>query len=152
MSKKTAVKIGDACRMLDIQPYVLRYWETEFPVLQPQKSQSGQRTYSEHELAVIRRIKQLLYDEGYTIAGAKKKLEAESSLGLSAGHEPGGLFATAAADHADAAPAPASSAEVAERLDSLERERIEQLRTGLQEALGEARGLQQLLRRGRGAE
>jgi DNA-binding transcriptional MerR regulator len=75
--RKLYYKIGEACRVLDIQPYVLRYWETEFPVLQPIKSRSGQRVYSERELVVIRRIKELLYDEGYTIAGAKKKLETE---------------------------------------------------------------------------
>lgn len=75
--QKLYYKIGEACRVLDIQPYVLRYWETEFPILQPTKSRSGQRVYSERELGVIRRIKELLYDEGYTIAGAKKKLEIE---------------------------------------------------------------------------
>lgn len=77
MAKKLFYKIGEACKLLDIQPYVLRYWETEFPFLNPGKSKSGQRVYSEREVEVIRRIKGLLYDEGYTIAGAKKKLEAE---------------------------------------------------------------------------
>lgn len=75
---KRSYKIGEVCKLLDIQPYVLRYWETEFPALHPQKSQSGQRAYSEAEIDVIRRIKRLLYDEGYTIAGAKKRLESES--------------------------------------------------------------------------
>ncbi len=79
--KKLYYKIGEACRALDIQPYVLRYWETEFPILAPSKSKSGQRVYAEKELDVIRRIKELLYDEGYTIAGAKKKLEGEMALG-----------------------------------------------------------------------
>ncbi|MEM6456999.1 MAG: MerR family transcriptional regulator [Acidobacteriota bacterium] len=77
MAKKRAYKIGEACRLLDIQPYVLRYWEKEFPFLKPEKSRSGQRVYSAQEIAIIRRIKALLYDDGYTIAGAKKKLEAE---------------------------------------------------------------------------
>ncbi len=76
--KKLYYKIGEACRELDIQPYVLRYWETEFPLLKPDKSRSGQRVYSARDLAVIRRIKELLYEEGYTIAGAKKRLEQES--------------------------------------------------------------------------
>jgi DNA-binding transcriptional MerR regulator len=79
--KKLYYKIGEACRALDIQPYVLRYWETEFAVLAPSKSKSGQRVYTEKELDIIRRIKELLYDEGYTIAGAKKKLEGEMALG-----------------------------------------------------------------------
>ena len=81
VQKRLYYKIGEACRMLDIQPYVLRYWETEFPALSPAKSRSGQRVYNEKELAVIRRIKELLYDEGYTIAGAKKKLEGELAAG-----------------------------------------------------------------------
>lgn len=72
-------KIGDVCRIADVQPYVLRYWESEFPVLAPDKSIPGPRTYSALELDLIGRIKRLLYDEGYTIAGAKKRLEAEAS-------------------------------------------------------------------------
>jgi DNA-binding transcriptional MerR regulator len=68
---------------VDIQPYVLRYWETEFDALAPGKSKSGQRVYTEQELGVIRRIKELLYEEGYTIAGAKKRLQAELEDGRS---------------------------------------------------------------------
>ena len=81
VQKRLYHKIGEACKALGIQPYVLRYWETEFPALTPSKSRSGQRVYSEKELEVIRRIKELLYDEGYTIAGAKKKLEGELAAG-----------------------------------------------------------------------
>jgi DNA-binding transcriptional MerR regulator len=81
IQKRLYYKIGEACKALGIQPYVLRYWETEFPALSPSKSRSGQRVYSEKELEIIRRIKQLLYDEGYTIAGAKKKLEGELAAG-----------------------------------------------------------------------
>src|SRR4029079_17374514 len=81
VQKRLYYKIGEACKALDIQPYVLRYWETEFPALAPSKSRSGQRVYSEKELAIIRRIKDLLYGEGYTIAGAKKKLESELANG-----------------------------------------------------------------------
>ena len=69
MAKKLYYKIGEACKLLEIQPYVLRYWETEFPFLAPDKSRSGQRVYNEGELEIIRRIKELLYEEGYTIAG-----------------------------------------------------------------------------------
>ena len=60
---------------------MLRFWETEFPFLKPTKSKSGQRVYQEPQLNLIRRIKELLYDEEYTIAGAKKKLEAEIEAG-----------------------------------------------------------------------
>ena len=77
MAKKLYYKIGEACKILEIQPYVLRYWETEFQALSPSKSKSGQRVYSADDLELIRRIKELLYEEGYTIAGAKKKLESE---------------------------------------------------------------------------
>ncbi|HEY8848951.1 MAG TPA: MerR family transcriptional regulator [Thermoanaerobaculia bacterium] len=76
-------KIGEVCKVADVQPYVLRYWETEFPALAPNKSGGGQRLYSQHEIDIILRIKQLLYSEGFTIAGAKKKLEGE-------GNEPAG--------------------------------------------------------------
>ena len=72
-------KIGEVCKLADVQPYVLRYWETEFPPLAPNKSGGGQRLYTQRDLDVILRIKQLLYSEGFTIAGAKKKLEGEGS-------------------------------------------------------------------------
>ena len=72
-------KIGDVCRIADVQPYVLRYWESEFPVLAPDRSVQGPRTYSAREVDLIGRIKRLLYDEGYPIAGAKKRLESEAS-------------------------------------------------------------------------
>jgi DNA-binding transcriptional MerR regulator len=77
--EKELYKIGEVCRMADVQPYVLRYWETEFPPLAPNKSGGGQRLYTRNEIDIILRIKQLLYSEGFTIAGAKKKLETEMS-------------------------------------------------------------------------
>ena len=75
--EKRLYKIGEVCRVADVQPYVLRYWETEFPPLAPNKSGGGQRLYTQREIDIILRIKQLLYSEGFTIAGAKKKLETE---------------------------------------------------------------------------
>ncbi len=75
--EKRLYKIGEVCRVADVQPYVLRYWETEFPALAPNKSGGGQRLYTQREIDIILRIKQLLYSEGFTIAGAKKKLETE---------------------------------------------------------------------------
>ena len=78
---ETRYKIGDVCRLADVQPYVLRYWESEFPALAADKAQSGPsgpRTYTVRELRIIEQIKKLLYDEGYTIAGAKKRLESEA--------------------------------------------------------------------------
>ena len=72
-------KIGEVCKLADVQPYVLRYWETEFPQLAPNKSGGGQRLYTRREIDTILRIKELLYREGFTIAGAKKKLETETA-------------------------------------------------------------------------
>ncbi|HSN69720.1 MAG TPA: MerR family transcriptional regulator [Thermoanaerobaculia bacterium] len=74
---ETRFKIGEVCRLAGVQPYVLRYWETEFPPLAPGKTGGGQRLYTQREIDIILRIKTLLYDEGFTIAGAKKKLEGE---------------------------------------------------------------------------
>jgi len=70
-------KIGEVCKLADLQPYVLRYWETEFPQLSPNKSGGGQRLYTHAEVGIILRIKELLYRDGFTIAGAKKKLETD---------------------------------------------------------------------------
>ena len=80
-AEKRLFKIGEVCKLADVQPYVLRYWETEFPVLAPNKSGGGQRLYNQREIDIVLRIKQLLYSEGFTIAGAKKKLEQELASG-----------------------------------------------------------------------
>jgi DNA-binding transcriptional MerR regulator len=158
VQKRLYYKIGEACKELGIQPYVLRYWETEFPALAPSKSRSGQRVYSEKELEVIRRIKQLLYEEGYTIAGAKKKLETElasGSLGEIEGVE--GEGATAVPE-APAPPAPVSKtprkkaaepavppSDTAPALDNGAAERLQTLRSGIEKALEEAREILALL-------
>jgi DNA-binding transcriptional MerR regulator len=75
--EKLFFKIGEVCDIAGVQAHVLRYWETEFPMLQPQKNRAGQRTYRRRDVEMALRIKQLLYDEQYTIAGAKKKLAGE---------------------------------------------------------------------------
>lgn len=77
VAEEKRFKIGEVCRLAGVQPYVLRYWETEFPPLAPGKTGGGQRLYTQREIDIILRIKSLLYDEGFTIAGAKKKLETE---------------------------------------------------------------------------
>ena len=76
---KLFFKIGEVCEITDTQPYVLRYWESEFPALAPAKNSSGQRIYRRKDIETVLRIKQLLYDEGFTIAGAKKRLESEAN-------------------------------------------------------------------------
>ncbi len=147
MSPKKGFKIGEVCKLLDIQPYVLRYWETEFVALHPAKSTSGQRVYAEAEVAVIRRIKELLYDEGYTIAGAKKKLESREIelAGDGRGGEPkASLFdpdpPAATAEDSEPAETHAVSAAAPEHLDTGSADRIESLLRGVEEALAEARG------------
>lgn len=74
-------KPADACRMAEVAPYVLRYWETEFPALAEGKDRGAPRLYTARDVQIIARIRQLLYDEGFTVAGAKKRLEAEISEG-----------------------------------------------------------------------
>jgi DNA-binding transcriptional MerR regulator len=75
--QKLFFKIGEVCELAGVQAHVLRYWETEFPTLAPQKNRAGQRTYRRKDVEMALRIKELLYDEQYTIAGAKKKLATE---------------------------------------------------------------------------
>ncbi len=129
--KQLYYKIGEACRLLDIQPYVLRYWETEFPDLSPGKSRSGQRVYGAKELNLIRRIKELLYDEGFTIAGAKKRLEAE----IAAGGPEGRLEEAAGPNEPETS------------LDTRAAERLEHMRQGVSAALEETRSILALLDR-----
>ena len=75
--EKIFFKIGEVCELVGVQAHVLRYWETEFSMLAPQKNRSGQRTYRRRDVEIALRIKELLYDEKFTIAGAKKKLAEE---------------------------------------------------------------------------
>lgn len=75
--EKIYFKIGEVCELVGVQAHVLRYWETEFPMLSPQKNRSGQRSYRRRDVEIALRIKELLYDDMYTIAGAKKKLQGE---------------------------------------------------------------------------
>jgi len=75
--EKIFFKIGEVCDLVGVQAHVLRYWETEFPMLSPQKNRSGQRSYRRRDVEIALRVKELLYDDLYTIAGAKKKLQNE---------------------------------------------------------------------------
>jgi DNA-binding transcriptional MerR regulator len=79
MPSKT-YRIGHAAELLDLKPYVLRYWETEFPQLAPIRTSKGQRLYTEEHIHLLRRIQALLHDEGMTIEGARKKLDADMQL------------------------------------------------------------------------
>ena len=75
--EKLFFKIGEVCDLIKVQPHVLRYWETEFPMLAPQKNRAGQRVYRRKDVEMVLRIRDLLYEEKFTIAGAKKKLADE---------------------------------------------------------------------------
>jgi DNA-binding transcriptional MerR regulator len=75
---KLFYRIGEVSRLTGLEPYVLRYWETEFPQIKPDKGKSGQRLYTQKDLDAILHVKQLLYKEGYTIVGARKKLSGKS--------------------------------------------------------------------------
>jgi len=75
--EKLFFKIGEVCEIVGVQAHVLRYWETEFPMFSPQKNRAGQRTYRKRDVEIALRIKELLYEDLYTIAGAKKRLTAD---------------------------------------------------------------------------
>jgi DNA-binding transcriptional MerR regulator len=90
-SEKKLYRIGELSRLADLKPFVLRYWETEFPMLEPVKNSNGQRLYRQEDVDMVFRIKRLLYDEGFTIAGARRHLqehaggtESESTSGHAA--------------------------------------------------------------------
>jgi DNA-binding transcriptional MerR regulator len=73
-SEQGLYRIGEVSRLTNLKPFVLRYWETEFPMLEPVKSASGHRLYRQQDVDMVFRIKRLLYDEGFTIAGARRHL------------------------------------------------------------------------------
>lgn len=76
--EKIFFKIGEVCDIVGVQAHVLRYWESEFSMLSPQKNKSGQRSYRRKDVETALKIKQLLYNEMFTIAGARKKLIADA--------------------------------------------------------------------------
>ena len=134
---ETTYKTGEACKELDVQPYVLRYWETEFPMISGKKAGS-QKVYSAGDLAVLRRIKELLYDEGYTIAGAKKRIEVELDDGgpptdpstskpapSKAGKRSGGAAASSKPSKTKAAKTKTASGEDDASLDTVSHQSIE---------------------------
>jgi len=76
VAKKLYYKIREVCEIIGVEAHVLRFWETEFPALSPPKSRTGQRTYRPKDIELLLRIRKLLYEEGFTIAGARKRLES----------------------------------------------------------------------------
>jgi len=80
--KKLYYSISEVAELTETKAYVLRFWEKEFPTLKPKKNRGGNRIYQEREIQLINRIKTLLYEEGYTIEGARQQLKSHRSLKL----------------------------------------------------------------------
>jgi DNA-binding transcriptional MerR regulator len=100
---KLYFRIGEVSRLAGIKPYVLRFWETEFPLLGPKKSGTGQRMYRRKDVELVLEIKRLLYGERFTIEGARNLLDARSKAarvqksGPTEAHKQGELFGDVAA-------------------------------------------------------
>jgi DNA-binding transcriptional MerR regulator len=100
---KLYFRIGEVSRLAAIKPYVLRFWETEFPLLGPKKSSTGQRLYRRKDVELVLEIKRLLYEQRFTIEGARNLLDARSKAaraqksGRTEPHKQGELFADPAA-------------------------------------------------------
>lgn len=92
MAERT-YRIGEAARLLDLEGYVLRFWETEFATLRPRRTPKGQRIYTDADLALLRRIRELLHEQGMTIEGARRVLAGERKSPLD------GLAGKAASPH-----------------------------------------------------
>lgn len=86
-TRKAFYRIGEVSALLGVEPHVLRYWEREFRTIRPVKSPSGQRVYSEENVAKLTRVRELLYTDRYTIVGAKKQLRTEGALEAEAAAE-----------------------------------------------------------------
>jgi DNA-binding transcriptional MerR regulator len=124
--EKLYYKIGEVCEILGVEAHVLRYWETEFSNLSPPKSRSGQRTYRPKDIELLLEIRRLLYEEGFTIAGARKR------LGIRAGRKPEGQESAkakpAAARTPQQLPAPVPKRHKSRRLKEV-REELENILT-----------------------
>ncbi|MCB1997874.1 MAG: MerR family transcriptional regulator [Burkholderiaceae bacterium] len=76
--------IGEVSELCGVKPYVLRYWEQEFTQLKPMKRRGNRRYYQHHEVLLVRRIRELLYDQGFTISGARNRLTDHGGLSITA--------------------------------------------------------------------
>ncbi|MGA7792343.1 MAG: MerR family transcriptional regulator [Candidatus Acidiferrales bacterium] len=125
---KSLFRIGEVSRVTATKPFVLRYWETEFPMLQPVKSPKGHRLYRREDIDTVFTIKRLLYDEGFTIAGARRHLRDQAPGANGAN---GGAATVEAKGHGEeSAPQPMSP-----QLASLNRKTLLDLRDSLRSLL-----------------
>ena len=113
--RKLYYRIGEVCEIVGVEAHVLRYWETEFPRLTPPKNKSGQRTYRPKDIELLLRIRKLLYDDGFTIAGARKQL-------MGSAPPENGSTATAPASSKPVPRTPSPSGAPSQRLRQLRKE------------------------------
>jgi DNA-binding transcriptional MerR regulator len=125
---KSLFRIGEVSRVTATKPFVLRYWETEFPMLQPVKSPKGHRLYRREDIDTVFTIKRLLYDEGFTIAGARRHLR-DQALGANGAN--GGAAPAKAEGHSGESAPQAMSPQLA----SLNRKTLLDLRDSLRSLL-----------------
>jgi DNA-binding transcriptional MerR regulator len=135
--EKLFFKIGEVCELAGVQAHVLRYWESEFPMLAPQKNRAGQRVYRKRDVEMALRIKELLYEDQYTIAGAKKRLTNELRGGgkLKVVGEEDGQVPNGSAQTESFTPSNTSYASTVAPLGVEERQGLKQLAAELRELL-----------------
>jgi DNA-binding transcriptional MerR regulator len=135
-TEKLYYSISEVSEIADVKPHVLRYWETQFKMLRPKKNRAGNRMYRPRELNLVVTIRDLLYRNGYTIAGARRKLlEARRDGALHDGqlsHDSEEAAAAAPADTLTAAQAPSPQLTIA---DATRQRHVHELRDGLRAIL-----------------
>ena len=138
--EKLFFKIGEVCELAGVQAHVLRYWESEFPMLAPQKNRAGQRVYRKRDVEMALRIKELLYEDQYTIAGAKKRLTSELRSGGKVTTNGNDETASESAAHMDrgieaAQPPPVNDGRNVARRSAEERQGLKQIASELRDLL-----------------
>src|SRR4029450_12008672 len=137
--EKLFFKIGEVCELAGVQAHVLRYWESEFPTLAPQKNRAGQRVYRKRDVEMALRIKELLYEDQYTIAGAKKRLandlRAGGKLKIVSSERGDDEFAGDASQNADSGFEPPSGQPNSEARTGEERKALRRVSRELREIL-----------------
>lgn len=127
--EKIYFRIGEVSELAKLPTYVLRFWETEFAQLRPTKSSTGQRMYRRRDVEYVMQIRKLLYEDGFTIAGAREKLREEHRQQRSAANSPAKLGEVAQSPQG-ALPFPAAAS------DAQEKEELRRVRQQLREVLG----------------
>jgi DNA-binding transcriptional MerR regulator len=130
--EKSLYRIGEVSRLTATKAFVLRYWETEFPMLQPVKSAKGHRLYRREDIETVLLIKRLLYEEGFTIAGARRFLEEHDGKAAAAAQPP---VAASGGVGAATAPREAAAAVPGGKLAPAGRRALESVREELREIL-----------------